>query len=122
MGVHIPARMEELMTYKTQNDIVGFSSVLNDIKKILREKTVLIAALDSDEEKRLKNHKLLADDAKKHVLKALEGDILQDGLIVLPSILQQFEAGYQAIEMEFMNDVSTTLITFSEPDDESESE
>lgn len=122
MSVHVPARMEELMTFKTQNEIVGFESVFNDIKMILRDKKSLITALDSDVEKRVKNHKELAGDVKKHVLKALDGDLLQDGLVIVSSILQQFEAGYQAIEMEFMNDVSTTLITFSESDDEPESE
>lgn len=116
MEVHIPNQMEALLQCRTSADITSFDYILKGIKTILKEKDDFIKGLNEDQKKREDTKNAVMAEAKKAIGEALNENDVERGLTTAHAVLSQLEQAYNAVELEYMDNVLTTCTTFDEED------
>lgn len=114
MDVHIPNQIEALLQHRAKGDVNGFDYILDVLRTIANDNEILLSALTEDNKKRNKNLEKLFNESKNQVLNAFEGKNTVDGLNTIRTVLTQVEQAFNAIELEYMNDVVTSLVSYED--------
>ena len=111
-NIHIPQQVELLLQHRANGDIDGFNHVLEAIKIIMKDEQTFITGLVADNNKKEKQIIDTAKDCKKLILKAFETGSELEGCQTVQGILSQLENAYNTIMIEYMDDVTQTIMSY----------
>ena len=112
--IHLPQQVELLLQHRANGDIDGFNHVLEAIKIIMKDDQTFITGLIADSNKKEKQINDTAQECKQLVLKAFDEGSALAGCQTCQSILSQLENAYNGIMVEYMNDVTQTIMSYHE--------
>ena len=112
MNCHVPNQVEALLSHRINGDMHGFEYVLTGIKQLMNDHPLLLDAFENDYKKRNDKHDEIFKKAKKDIETAFKDKTIIDGLNNIKNILNQAEGLYNMVELEFMNDIVTTLSSY----------
>lgn len=112
MDIHIPNQIEALLTHRSNGDVSGFNYIIEGIKTMMNEHPELLSGLENDVLQRKQKIDTLFENSKITILNAFKDKNTVDGLNSIRNIILQTEQAYNTIELEYMNDVLTTLHSY----------
>lgn len=112
--IHIPQQVENLLQHRADGNIQGFEHVLEAIKIIMKDDQTFITGLVADSNKKEKKIIDIAKDCKKLILKAFDNNTELEGCQTCQSVLSELENAYNAAMIEYMDDVTQTIMSYHE--------
>jgi len=116
MEAHIPSQIETLLHHRSNADITSFEYILDGIRIMMKEHQSFLDALDADMKKRVDESNNLFTETKKLILTAFKNKTDEEGVTYVHGVVSQLEQAYNALELQYMNDVLTTCSSYQQDD------
>jgi|SRR6056297_1741729 len=118
--MHAPNRIETLLQHHDAADVASFDHVLHGLKIMMKNHPNFLDGLKQDETKREQETKKLFKTAKETILTAFKDKTDEEGINIVHGIISNVEQAYNALELEYMNDVLTTCVSYKQDNDDRE--
>lgn len=112
MEAHAPNQIETLFQHRNNADVATFDYVLQGLKILMKDHTDFLNGLKQDQQKREQQSKELFQEAKKTILTAFKDKTEEEGVNYVHAVLSNVEQAYNALELEYMNNVLTTCTSY----------
>ena len=113
-SVHLPQQIENLLHQRAEGDIDGFEHILQGIKIMMKDEQMFITGLIAYSNKKEKLITQKAKECRKKIYDAWSGVSDLEGCQIVQQHLSVLEAGYNQVMIDYMNDVTETIMSYDE--------